>query len=401
MNVATQERTAMDDVGEVARADNLPATRQADNRFYREAVPAPALPVTGVANIATAIALVMAEIGVVGEGGENKFQNYKYMSYKDMFRKLTPLMGKHGIAVIPTEKSKNLFDNDAVVMGTYQFTIVHKSGEVWPFQPEWTGVSRARDSKGGFDDKALNKCATAAQKYFLKALFQIPSGEDDEDPDNHDGIVQGQRNAPRRAPVPSPSAQREPSPPQQTAAAVQQPEDGPHKIVGGTYASWTIAYINAVQSAADPSVVMAWIDANQPQLDKLAAGSPDSAAWAKSETAKHLAFLRKTEPKADPITSGPQASEKATDAFPGDTPMGAPDDKKPPKARARASKAPDFAKDYDGWLSWQLNLIAIAEKPERIEEIFEALDPIWSDIMPPDRETLLGARREAEGRLEQ
>lgn len=393
MNIATKEHVEMDDVVDIAPNDNLPATRVADNRFYREASTAPALPVTGIANIASAIALVMAEIGVVGEGGENKFQNYKYMSYKDMFRKLTPLMGKHGIAVIPTEKSKNLFDNDAVVMGTYQFTIVHKSGEVWPFQPEWTGVSRARDSKGGFDDKALNKCATAAQKYFLKALFQIPSGEDDEDPDNHDGIVQGQRNStPRRAPVPSPSTQQNQRPVQQVDPIVQQSEEeGPHKIVGGTFASWADNYLEAIGTAGEPATIMAWIDANTAQLDKLARGSPADSARVKAGTEKHLNFLRKT----DPITSGPQGVVQ------NDMGTTEPPKTDKPARRPKANKAPDMAKDYDAWLAHQLKLIAIAETPDRIEEIFEALDGVWDNLFPSDKETLMGARREAESRLEQ
>jgi hypothetical protein len=49
-----------------------------------------------------------------------------------------------------------------------------------------TGMSRCRDSKGGFDDKSMNKCHTAARKYFLLALFQIPTGDID-DADSADG----------------------------------------------------------------------------------------------------------------------------------------------------------------------------------------------------------------------
>ena len=80
---------------------------------------------------------------------------------------------------------------------------------------------------------------------------------------------------------------------------------------------------------------------------------------------------------------------------------GAPPPAKPSRGRPKANKAPDMAKDYDGWLAHQLNLIAAAETPERIEEIFEGLDAVWGDLMPPDKDTLLGARREAEGKLEQ
>jgi hypothetical protein len=79
----------------------------------------------------------------------------------------------------------------------------------------------------------------------------------------------------------------------------------------------------------------------------------------------------------------------------------APKPDKPARGRPRVSKAPDMTKDYDAWLAWQLKLISAAETPERIEEIFEALDGVWSDLFPSDKETLLGARREAESRLEQ
>jgi len=37
-------------------------------------------------------------------------------------------------------------------------------------------LSSLRNSKGGYDDKALNKCHTTARKYFILGLFQIPTG---------------------------------------------------------------------------------------------------------------------------------------------------------------------------------------------------------------------------------
>ena len=48
-----------------------------------------------------------------------------------------------------------------------------------------------------------------------------------------------------------------------------------------------------------------------------------------------------------------------------------------------------------------LKKIAEAETPEVIEALFEEIDPKWSDILPPDRDGLQGARRDAEARLEQ
>jgi hypothetical protein len=197
--------------------------------------------------------------------------------------------------------------------------------------------------------------------------------------------------AAQRAPVPSATVTTV-KPAEQTV----ETETGPHKITGGSYAEWTDNYIAAVQTAGDAATVYGWVDANTTQIEKLAKGSPTCAARARAETDKHLNFLRKTEPKADQITSGPQG-EVQSDMGTTEPPKA----EKPAKGRAKASKAPDMAKDYDAWLAWQLKLISAAETPDRIEEIFEALDGVWQDLFPSDRETLMGARREAEGRLEQ
>jgi hypothetical protein len=141
-----------------------------------------------VALIAQAIAGVMADIGVVGKSGENKFQNYKYAKMESILQRLTPLLSKHGLVIIQTEVDRGMFDDERVLAIKYQFTIVHISGAIWPDRPIQTGMSRCRDSKGGFDDKSMNKCHTAARKYFLLALFQIPTGDVD-DADAADGEV--------------------------------------------------------------------------------------------------------------------------------------------------------------------------------------------------------------------
>ncbi len=200
-----------------------------------------------------------------------------------------------------------------------------------------------------------------------------------------------------KAPVPSPAvvtqiAKAEPAQPSKPGD-----EDRPHEIIGNhTFQSWTDAFIEAVQSAADAPTVYAWVDANNSKLERLAKGSQNHSAKARSETEKHLAFLRKT----DPISSGPQ---KPADDFPGDTPMEAAEKPKAARGRTKATvkTAPDMSKDYDGWVSWHLSHMAVAETPEALESLFEAVDIRWDDILTPDRETLMGARRDAETRMEQ
>ncbi len=90
------------------------------------------------------------------------------------------MLGRHGIVIFQSETGRAMFDDDNVIAVEYAFTVAHASGETWPHALRQTGVSTCRNSKGGWDDKSLNKCHTAARKYFLLSLFQIPTGEEDD-----------------------------------------------------------------------------------------------------------------------------------------------------------------------------------------------------------------------------
>jgi hypothetical protein len=146
----------------------------------------PAVPHLG-GGLVGAIAAVMNEVRVVAKRGENEFHRYRYATMGDILKEITPLLGRHGIVIFQSETGRAMFDDDNVIAVEYSFTVAHASGETWPHVIKQTGVSTCRNSKGGWDDKSLNKCHTAARKYFLLALFQIPTGEeDDADQDKND-----------------------------------------------------------------------------------------------------------------------------------------------------------------------------------------------------------------------
>jgi hypothetical protein len=155
----------------------------------------PAVPSGG--GLVGAIASVMNEVHVVAKRGENEFHRYRYATMGDILKEVTPLLGRHGIVIFQSETGRAMFDDDNVIAVEYAFTVAHASGETWPHVIKQTGVSTCRNSKGGWDDKSLNKCHTAARKYFLLALFQIPTGEeDDADQDKND-----RRPAPAQVPA--------------------------------------------------------------------------------------------------------------------------------------------------------------------------------------------------------
>jgi hypothetical protein len=141
-----------------------------------EVLPTPAVPSGG--GLVAAVAAVMNEVHTVAKRGLNEFHRYRYATMSDILKEITPLLGRHGIVIFQSETGRSMFDD--VIAVEYTFTVAHASGETWPHAIKQTGVSTCRNSKGGWDDKSLNKCHTAARKYFLLALFQIPTGEEDD-----------------------------------------------------------------------------------------------------------------------------------------------------------------------------------------------------------------------------
>jgi hypothetical protein len=302
------------------------AQQQSNSMPSEGPVQQPDLPITAFGKLAGAIAAVMAEIKPVEKAGFNKFHDYKYAKMGDLSIELTPLMGKHGIVVFQNEVDRMMFDDNKVISVRYQFTIVHSSGEIWPERPLITGMSRCRDSKGGFDDKSFNKAHTAARKYFLLSLFQIPT--DDERMDDADAPGGDQRQRPtaqRRAPSPDGKV-------------------SPHLIPieeGDTTITWGDKFIKAIANAT-PTEVDLWYDVNHVQFLKVQKAG-DSKTYerlveAMDARAAGDAF---TEKQQDPISSGPPGKATDThtstgtpraprqraapppkdDSFPGDTPM--------------------------------------------------------------------------------
>lgn len=145
-------------------------------------------PVTGAncTNLLAAISAVMAEVGPVTKRGENEFFKYKYATAADILFQLQPLMGREGLIIFQDQKEVRFINNDRVIAVDYEFTIAHKSGEIWPVKIKRTGLASAATSKGTFDDKGVNKAHTSAHKYFLLSLFEIPTGDYDDADDEAD-----------------------------------------------------------------------------------------------------------------------------------------------------------------------------------------------------------------------
>jgi hypothetical protein len=245
--------------------DALPHTQTTDGGKTWELVP------TGIASLTGAISSVMAEIGTIERRGHNAFHNYKYPLMQDIYEALTPLMGKHGLAIFQSEVDIKMEGNSRIAV-QYDFMVTHKSGEHMPPLRQ-TGTAIARDSRGNLDDKAVAKAHTSARKSFICALFQIPAGEF---PDNDDDSGNANQRREQR-PVPGPTPGRSP-----VAEGEKTPAEPEHKApqkiglgAGAGVKQWARKFIDMIEQAASAEEIAAWDRLNDAVLQKISNEHPD------------------------------------------------------------------------------------------------------------------------------
>jgi len=152
-----------------------------------------------------AIATIMKEVGAVEKKGRNDFHRYDYAKAEDVAAALQKRMADAGLIIIPNQTKFELIGNDNLLAIEFEFLVEHVSGDKLDERPKFTGVASAKNSKGGFDDKAANKCLTAASKYFTLQLFKIPTGDyHDADGDEERPMDKGRPPARQQQPDPSP-----------------------------------------------------------------------------------------------------------------------------------------------------------------------------------------------------
>jgi hypothetical protein len=188
--------------------------------------------------IAEAVLKVMSQVGYVQKKGVNSFQNYKYASIEGILEKIQPALVDCGLVIVQSEISHEIVADGNLMEAVYEFTLHHSSGETsTPIRQ--TGLSSLRNSKGGYDDKALNKCHTTARKYFILGLFQIPTGlADDADAEEDKPAAAPVRPAPKADPIPA----------------------------AKSYVDEAIRQIGTLTDAASLS---AWVETNKGKLDRL------------------------------------------------------------------------------------------------------------------------------------
>lgn len=139
--------------------------------------------------VAAAVIAVMAKVPKLEKSERNTHGNYNFASIDGFLEALRPLCAEHGLIIIQDEESFELKQSQNAqgksstwLVVKFRFTLAHSSGETWAHRPARTIMVNA-----AMGAQAFGAAQSYALKQFMRALFQIATGEADVDTDDNTG----------------------------------------------------------------------------------------------------------------------------------------------------------------------------------------------------------------------
>ncbi len=122
--------------------------------------------------IAKAMTKVSAEVEGLVKDQDNNYAKYKFVSHDQIKMKVGKLMAKHGLIVVANETASEV--RDKALHCEFEFWIYHESGVDY-------GPIRRTVQVPATGAQAYGTACSYAQKYFLRDIFQIPTGEQEDE----------------------------------------------------------------------------------------------------------------------------------------------------------------------------------------------------------------------------
>jgi hypothetical protein len=203
-------------------------------------------------NLYQKLAAITGEIGSVAKDGRNSEQKFDFIEYAAVAGKLRTLFSKYEVVVIPRMQEAKKQDRREIVSkygakGTYAlidfyYEVVNASKPDERFTVRWTGEA------SDYGDKAANKAATGALKYYLMRQFNI--SEKGDDPDEHSP------EAVSAAPIPKAQAPKRAAPaPPPAPAAVEVPT---RKHIPASQVGFLLSRARTFSGLEDRDEIVAW-----------------------------------------------------------------------------------------------------------------------------------------------
>lgn len=147
------------------------------------------------AKIAASIIKVKKQVKQLGQDGNNSFAKFRYVSVDKFYDVIGRLMADAGLFVVTDETNitaetrETQTDNGAVkrsvwITATYELYLFHETGEQY-------GPVHRTIMVPATGPQAFGSGMSYVEKYFLRSLFKVPTGEEDADAAEQTGVPSG------------------------------------------------------------------------------------------------------------------------------------------------------------------------------------------------------------------
>lgn len=201
-------------------------------------------------NLYQKIAKITGEIGSIKKGGTNREQGYAFIEYAAVAGELRHLFAKYGVIVVPRMVQTVKHQRDVIttqrggrgehVLIDFTYTVINADKPEEKFTVQWTG--EATD----YGDKATNKAATSALKYYLMRQFNVSEKGDDPDAETP-AIPADAEVAPAKAPR---ASSNKPASEKQIGMITKLAKEAGHGD------DWVATVLMKVNTSADASAII-------------------------------------------------------------------------------------------------------------------------------------------------
>ncbi|NDB02612.1 MAG: hypothetical protein EBY38_02940 [Flavobacteriaceae bacterium] len=127
--------------------------------------------------IAEAMFSVQKQVKKLAHDSKNDFQSYNYVSIDAYYEAVRPWLNQAGLMIIPNEEEAAISPDGKTFKVRFAFIVMHESGEVWEVPIKRTVYLQY----GGA--QSCGSALSYAEKFVMRTLFKIPTGEYDPEQD--------------------------------------------------------------------------------------------------------------------------------------------------------------------------------------------------------------------------
>lgn len=145
--------------------------------------------------IAKAIMQVMRNIKKLENNAVNEHHNYRFVGIDKYYDEVRPLLNDAGLIIVCNEEDSRISSDNKTLKVRFSFVLMHESGVVWNYPIGRTVYTQF---------KGAQACGTAlsyAEKFLMRCLFKISSGEADDEEASPEASVTYEPDSQRGSPI--------------------------------------------------------------------------------------------------------------------------------------------------------------------------------------------------------